>query len=265
MGMGMLTRGASGIAMVLALADMAGSGAADPPAASDPIRTAIDGDFRDNRARMVETIVSEVRLTGSWIGKTILDPRVLGVMSSVPRHEFVPARLASFAYLNRPLPVGFGQTVSQPYIVALMTDLVGIEKGDEVLLLGIGGGYHAAIIADLVGSVKVVDMQPRVAAAAMNRLIRLGYDNVTVANNDPYFGWQAEDRKFDAIIVRQATDFIPEALIRQLKPGGRIVVPVGNSAIEQELILGRKTADGRLVERSIMPVRFTRLPGGPRI
>ena len=262
--MSTLTRGTSGIAAILAFAVLTASATAEPTA-PDPFKTMAAGRFDDNRARMVEMIVSEVRLTGGWIGKTILDPRVLGVMARIPRHEFVPPKLASFAYLNRPLPVGFGQTVSQPYLVALMTDLARIEKGDDVLLLGMGGGYHAAIIADLVGSVKVVDMEPRVAAAAMNRLIRLGYDNVTVANHDPYFGWRDSQRKFDAIIVRQATDFIPEALIRQLKPGGRIVAPVGTSAAEQDLVLGRKTSDGRLIERSIMRVRFTRLPGGPRI
>ncbi len=265
--MGRLARGMAATTACLAIAATAANAAAEArPTAGETAGGGIAGGFKANRGKMVQTIVAETRLTSGWIGKSTLDQRVLNVMARVPRHAFVPPELASFAYLNRPLPVGFGQTVSQPYIVALMTDLAALEKGDEVLLLGIGGGYHAAIIAELVGGLSIVDIQPRVAAAAMNRLIRLGYqDKVRLANHDPYFGWRVDDRKFDAIIVRQATDFIPDALIRQLKPGGRIVAPVGASEDHQELILGRKAPDGRLVERSMMPVRFTRLPGSPRI
>ncbi len=265
--MGRLARAVAGTAAWLAITAMPGTAAADTePTGQETTGKVIQGGFKASRDRMVETIVTEIRLTSGWIGKASLDPRIIGVMSRVPRHAFVPPGLASLAYLNRPLPVGFGQTVSQPYIVALMTDLAAIEKGDNVLLLGIGGGYHAAVLVALAGRLNIVDIQPRVAAAAMNRLIRLGYDdNVRLANHDPYFGWRGEDRAFDAIIVRQAIDYIPDALIHQIKTGGRIVVPVGTSQARQELILGRKTPDGRLIERSIIPVRFTRLPGGPRI
>ena len=223
------------------------------------------GDFALRRARMVDTIVAETRLTRDWIGKSMLDQRILSVMRRIPRHEFVPQPLARFAYLNRPLPVGLGQTVSQPYIVALMTDLADIERGDKVLLVGIGGGYHAAIIERLAGSVSCIEMQPAVAKAAMARLRRLGHVGVRTRTGDPYYGWRGESNHFDAIIVRQAMDFIPRALVNQLKPGGRLVIPAGRSEIKQHLTVATKNAQGRVVERRVMPVRFTRMPGGPRI
>lgn len=224
-----------------------------------------DGDFASRRESMIRTIASEARLTGSWIGKDSLDARVLRVMGKVPRHEFVPPALVPYAYLNRPLPVGHGQTVSQPYIVALMTDLAEISRGDKVLLLGLGGGYHAAILERLAGEVHCVEMQPPVAAAALNRLTRLGYTKVKARTDDPYYGWRGDDARFDAIIARQAMDFIPRSLINQLKPGGRLVIPAGVSRERQFLTVVRKTADGSVSEKRVLPVRFTRLPGGPRI
>ena len=230
-----------------------------------PSPAAAQESFADRRAEMVKTIVSEVRMTRDWIGKSRLDPVILEVMDRVPRHEFVPQPLARYAYLNRPLPVGHGQTVSQPYIVALMTDLVRVKKGDNVLLVGIGGGYHAAILRELAGGVRCVEMQPKVAKAAMMRLSRLGYGNVVTQTGDPYYGWRGAGRHFDVIIVRQAMDFIPLSLVKQLKPGGRLVIPAGRSEHKQHLTLAEKAPDGRIIERRVMPVRFTRMPGGPRI
>ncbi len=217
------------------------------------------------RAEMIATVVAHARSTAHHTGRPTLDPRILRAMAALPRDAFLPAPLAPLAYLDRPLPVGHGQTVSQPFIVGLMTDCAEVGPGDDVLLLGIGGGYHAALLAELAATVRAVDIQPEVAAAAMNRLIHLGYDNVFIANHDPYFGWRVDLRRFDAIIVRQAIDFMPDGLVGQLAPGGRIVAPIGGAEAGQTLVLGRKTRDGRLVEQSILPVRFTRLPGGRRL
>jgi protein-L-isoaspartate(D-aspartate) O-methyltransferase len=194
-----------------------------------------------------------------------IDKRVIEVMRVVPRHEFVPPPLQPFAYLDRPLPVGHGQTVSQPFLVALMTDLAQVRSGDNVLLIGLGGGYDAAIIEELAGKVYCLEMEPVVAETAMNHLYRLGYKNVEVRNGDPYYGWRGGKETFDAIIVRQAMDFVPSALLAQLKPGGRIVIPTGTSDDGQDLTVAYRQTDGRVIERRVMPVRFTRLLGGDRL
>ena len=234
-------------------------------ASAGPVRAAENSEFAAKRETMIRNIVDAARLTRRWIGKPTLDPKVLGIMGKVPRHEFVPRPLVPYAYIDRPLQIGHGQTVSQPYIVALMTDLARIKRGDRVLLLGLGGGYHAAILERLAGKVYCVEMQTRVAEAALNRLLRLGYRNVEARNEDPYYGWGGGRASFDAIIVRQAMDFIPKALLNQLKPGGRLVIPAGVSRDQQFLTLAIKQADGRITERRVLPVRFTRMPGGPRI
>jgi protein-L-isoaspartate(D-aspartate) O-methyltransferase len=221
-------------------------------------------DYGTLRNAMVETIEAEVLQTRAWTGKSQIDKRVLDAMRSIPRHEFVPAQLQPYAYLNRPLPVGHGQTVSQPFIVALMADLAEVKSGDSVLLIGLGGGYDAAILERLAGKVHCLDMEPLVAEAALNHLLRLGHKNIEVRIDDPYYGWRGAGATFDAIIVRQAMDYIPAALTAQLKPGGRLVIPAGASE-EQELTVARKRADGSVVERRVMPVRFTRMPGGARL
>lgn len=221
-------------------------------------------DYQALRNSMVETIEAEVQQTREWTGRSQLDKRVIDAMRSIPRHEFVPPPLQPYAYLNRPLPVGYGQTVSQPFIVALMTDLAEVKTGDNVLLIGLGGGYDAAILERLAGKVHCLEMEPLVAEAALNHLLRLGHKNIEVRIDDPYYGWRGGNGTFDAIVVRQAMDYIPSALISQLRPGGRLVIPAG-SADEQELTVAQKRPDGRVVERRVMPVRFTRLPGGSRL
>jgi protein-L-isoaspartate(D-aspartate) O-methyltransferase len=221
-------------------------------------------DYQALRNSMVETIEAEVLQTREWTGKSQLDKRVIDAMRSIPRHEFVPSQLQPYAYLNRPLPVGHGQTVSQPFIVALMTDLAEVKTGDKVLLIGLGGGYDAAILERLAGKVHCLEMEPLVAEAALNHLLRLGHRNIEVRIDDPYYGWRGGNGTFDAIIVRQAMDYIPSALLAQLRPGGRLVIPAG-STDEQDLTVAQKRADGRVVERRVMPVRFTRLPGGSRL
>jgi len=224
-----------------------------------------DDRYATQRHFMIQEIVSTSSQAGDLTGRPTLDTHVLEIMDSVPRHEFVPEPLQRLAYLNRPLPIGHGQTVSQPYIVALMTDLARIGHDDTVMVLGIGGGYQAAIAARLAGNVRCVEMFEPVARGAVERLSRLGYDNVDVRVGDPYYGWRGGLETFDAIIVRQAMAFVPEALIDQLKRGGRLVMPLGTPDMGQFLTVIRKNADGTTAQHRILPVLFTQMPGGPRI
>jgi protein-L-isoaspartate(D-aspartate) O-methyltransferase len=179
----------------------------------------------------------------------------------VPRHEFVPAELVPNAYENRPLPIGHGQTISQPYIVALMTDLLAVRKGDRVLEIGTGSGYQAAILAELETSVHTIEIIEPLAASARARLARLGYRNVEVVVGDGYEGLAAS-APFDAIIVTAAAGHVPPPLVRQLKTGGRMVIPVGAPFMIQHLMLVEKRADGTVRSRQILPVRFVPLTGG---
>ncbi len=229
-----------------------------------PAESGSEADFAALRQYMVAEIEADARLTSSVTGKETLDARVMEVMGKVPRHAFVPEKLEPLAYLNQPLPIGHGQTVSQPYIVALMTDLARIGPDDKVLEIGIGGGYHAAVLAELAHTVYIVELIEPVAETAMERLVRLDYDNIETRVGDGYFGWQARG-PFDAVIMRQAVDHIPPPLINQLKPGGRLVIPVGPPLAVQQLTLVEKLADGRVKKTRILPVRFTTLPGGQRI
>jgi protein-L-isoaspartate(D-aspartate) O-methyltransferase len=213
------------------------------------------------RKALIREIEQDVRDTRDSIGRGALDPRVLKAMGTVPRHAFVPERLRDEAYENRPLPIGHGQTISQPYIVALMTDLVEPEPGDVVLEVGTGSGYQAAVLAGLVGSLYTVEIIPALAESARERLKRLGYDNVTVIRADGYYGWE-EAAPFDGIVVTAAASHIPPPLIRQLKPGGVMVIPVGGPFMVQELIRVTKDASGRTRSEHLLPVRFVPLTGG---
>ncbi len=186
---------------------------------------------------------------------TELDARVLDAMRRVPRHEFVPPELRAAAYRNRPLPIGEGQTISQPYIVALMTDLLRLQPGDRVLEIGTGCGYQAAVLAEIAGEVFSIEIVEPLARTAAQTLQRLGY-RVTTRIGDGYQGWP-EAAPFDAIIVTAAPEHIPHALIEQLKPGARMVIPVG--ALYQSLMLVTKNTDGTTFSEDIAPVRFVRL------
>lgn len=247
--------------VIVAFLGLAALGAATLSAT--PVST--QDDFAHLRKALIEEVVENFRDGEYYIGRVAADARILDAMGRVPRHEFVPAPLAPYAYLNRPLPVGHGQTESQPYIVALMTELAAVDARSDVLLVGIGGGYHAAILAELARSVQVIELNEEVEKAASERLRRFGYGQVKTRIGDPYFGWLGATTKFDAIIVRHAMDDVPAVLVRQLKPGGKLVIPVGRSPDSQDLILVEKAQDGTLKERRIMPVRFNRLPGGERI
>jgi len=190
-----------------------------------------------------------------------MDPRVMAVIAEVPRHEFVPEDQRPFAYENRPLPIGYGQTISQPYIVALMTDLLRPKAEDRVLEIGTGSGYQAAVLAKLVKTVYTIEIIAELGQQAAQRLQRLGYENVTVRTADGYFGWE-EEAPFDGIVVTAAADHIPPPLIRQLKPGGRMVIPVGSRFMVQQLVLVEKDAEGTTTTRQILPVLFVPLTGG---
>ena len=187
------------------------------------------------------------------------DPAVLAVMASVPRHEFVPEAYLDLAYNDHPLPIGYGQTISQPYIVALMTAVVEIEEGDKVLEIGTGSGYQAAVLAALQTDVYTIEIIPELATSAENHLIRLGYTNVHVQNKDGYFGWE-EEAPFDAIIVTAAPDHLPQALIQQLAEGGRLVIPIGPIGAVQTLWLFEKVA-GEVQAINLGPVKFVPLTG----
>jgi len=218
-------------------------------------------DFTALRAQMVEDIVATVQLTRHELGKSALDARVLQVLSTVPRHEFVPESERAHAYDDRPLPIGAGQTISQPYIVAIMTDLLDLKPDQIVFELGTGSGYQAAILAGLVKQVYTMEIIPTLGDRARQTLQRLGYDNVSVRVGDGYDGWE-EHAPFDAIIVTAATDHLPPPLIQQLKPGGRMILPVGSSFLTQQLLLVTKADDGTLRTRTILPVSFVPLIGG---
>jgi protein-L-isoaspartate(D-aspartate) O-methyltransferase len=189
-----------------------------------------------------------------------LDPKVLEALRAVPRHLFVPASLQSQAYANRPLGIGHEQTISQPYIVALMTDLLDLGKDDVVLEVGTGSGYQAAVLATLVRHVYSIEIVDALARQASETLREGGYANVTVRAGDGYAGWP-QHAPFDAIIVTAGAPRIPPRLIEQLKPGGRMVVPVGPPSSTQQLMLVEKRTDGRIRKRSLGPVAFVPLTG----
>jgi protein-L-isoaspartate(D-aspartate) O-methyltransferase len=221
--------------------------------------TAAD-EFAAERERMVQQIASNARETRADTGRRAFDARVMEVMAKVPRHAFIPADQLPYAYQNRPLPIGHGQTISQPYIVALMTDLARAEAGHKVLEVGTGSGYQAAVMAQLAGAVYSIEIVEPLGLAARQRLQALGYRNVEVRLGDGYHGWE-EHAPFDAILVTAAASHIPPPLIRQLKPGGRMVIPVGAAFMVQQLMLVEKNADGTVSTRQILPVAFVPLTG----
>jgi len=215
------------------------------------------------RQHMVLEIAAQTVLAGERIGKYNLDGRVMEVMGKVPRHEFVPVEIQPYAYLNRPLPIGFDKTISQPFIVALMTDMLEIRKEDVVLEIGTGLGYQAAVLAELAHKVYSVEIIEALAQQAAKRLSRAGYTNVEIKVANGSRGLP-EHAPYDKVMVTAAPDLIPPALINQLKPGGRMMIPAGLSD-NQQLILVEKNASGRLSTREILPVRFSQLEGAESI
>ena len=213
-------------------------------------------EYRKQREEMVRTQISN----GS---EAVRDPRVLDSMRNTPRHRFVPAELIANAYEDRPLPIGYGQTISQPYMVAKMTELLEPKREHRVLEIGTGSGYQAAVLSRLVAQVYSIEIIEPLGTAARRRLETLGYKNVEVRVGDGYFGWP-EKGPFDSIIVTAAANHIPPSLVEQLRPGGRMVIPVGNPFQTQMLMLVTKGDKGPhdLKVRSLMPVAFVPLVGG---
>ena len=214
----------------------------------------------DDYAALREVLVDEVRSYAGYAGDAPFSDEVLATLGRVERHKFVPPGEVRYAYENRPLPIGHGQTISQPYIVALMTDLLDPAESDVVLEVGTGSGYQAAVLAELVDHVYSIEIIEPLATSAGERLQRLGYDNVTTRLGDGYYGWEAH-APFDSIIVTAAASHVPPPLIEQLRPGGRMVIPVGGRFMTQLLLLLEKGDDGEIVTRQIGAVRFVPLTG----
>jgi protein-L-isoaspartate(D-aspartate) O-methyltransferase len=209
----------------------------------------------EQRGGMLEDIERTVRATRGNIGRSRLDDAVMSAMAAVPRHEFVPSQYRSLAYLNRPLPIGEGQTISQPYIVALMTDLASVDSDSSVLEIGTGSGYQAAVLAEIADHVYTIEIVEPLGRRAAATLERLGYGNVSVRIGDGYRGWP-EAAPFDAIIVTAAPEAVPEPLIEQLAPGGRLVIPVGSPGRAQSLRVLEKGAGGEITTREVLAVAF---------
>lgn len=206
--------------------------------------------FAVERKKMVET---------QLMTRDIIDENVLAVMSKVPRHEFVPASIIDEAYDDNPLPIGYGQTISQPYIVALMTQSLDLKDNYKVLEIGTGSGYQAAVLAELVENVYTIEIVKELAESASIRLKNLGYDNIKVKNADGYFGWE-EEAPFDAIIITAAVNHLPPPLLKQLKDNGKLIVPLGSTLRFQTLTLITKKGD-ELETEFITGVRFVPMAG----
>jgi protein-L-isoaspartate(D-aspartate) O-methyltransferase len=217
----------------------------------------------DARADLLAEIEQEMRETAQWTGRAALSPRVAAALAKVRREAFVTPGSEAAAYENRPLPIGHGQTISQPFVVALMTELADLQPEDTVLEVGTGSGYQAAILAELVRQVYSIEAIPELAARAAAALAGQGYTNVELRTGDGGLGWP-ERAPFDAIVVTAAAPEVPPALIEQLRPGGRIVIPVGPRHGDQELLLITKDAAGNVTRRSVLPVAFVPLTGGAR-
>ena len=214
--------------------------------------------YAAERARMVEHIAALTRETRFETGRATLSERVMSAMSKVPRHEFVPAWERASAYADRPLPIGHGQTISQPFIVALMTDLADIAPDHTVLEVGTGCGYQAAVLGELAKAVYTIEIVEPLGREAAERLKRLDYQNIKTKVGDGYQGWR-EHAPFDAIIVTAAPREVPQPLIDQLKPGGKLVVPVGGQIGGQSLVVLEKQPDGSIARREVLGVRFVPL------
>ena len=212
-------------------------------------------DYAALRRQMIESIAIHALHVGNAIGEQGLGNRVMEVMGRVARHEFVPAELRPHAYIDHPLPIGFGKTISQPFMVALMTDLLDVQASDSVLEIGTGLGYQAAVLADLAEQVYTVEIIGELALAARSRLEDLGYANVEVRLGDGSKGWP-EHAPFDKVIVTAAPELVPPSLITQLKPGGRMVVPAGLEG-DQRLMLVETDDAGNLKTREVLPVCFS--------
>lgn len=216
--------------------------------------------FAELRQRMVMEIASITAMVGDRIGKYNLDPDVLEVMGTVARHDFVPHEMQPYAYLDRPLPIGHDKTISQPFIVALMTDFLQVGNQDVVLEIGTGMGYQSAVLAALARKVYSIEIIEPLAVQAEQRLARAGYANVEIKIGNGSNGWP-EHAPFDRIIATAAPELIPPSLMHQLKPGGRMVIPAGLPDSQQLILVEKSAVSGKLATKEILPVRFSLLEG----
>lgn len=214
--------------------------------------------YAAQRKQMLDDIVRLTRETRLETGRAALSERVMAAMAKVPRHRFVPPREERSAYHDRPLAIGSGQTISQPFIVALMTDLMAVKPTDKVLEIGTGSGYQAAVLAELASAVYTIEIIESLGREAAERFQTIGYRNIVSKVGDGYQGW-AEHAPFDSIMVTAAARDIPQPLIDQLKPGGRLVIPVGSQSGAQTLYLIEKLPDGKIARREVLGVRFVPL------
>jgi protein-L-isoaspartate(D-aspartate) O-methyltransferase len=224
----------------------------------DDVVVAQQDPWAEARGAMVRTIQAHAALLPEAASTNGLSAKVLDVMGKVPRHEFVPERVEGQAYADAPLPIGYGQTISQPFIVALMTHLIRTSPDSTMLEIGTGSGYQAAVLSPLVKTVCTIEIIPGLGETAARRLKDLGYDNVQTRIGDGYFGWP-ECGPFDGILVTAAAGHVPPPLVKQLKPGGRMVIPVGSVFGPQFLTLVEKTAGGQITTRQLLPVQFVPL------
>lgn len=221
-----------------------------------------DAPFAALRATMIREILAHALFAREHTGKERFDQAVLEALEKVPRHDFVPAELRQYSYIDSPLPIGHGKTISQPFIIALMTDLLELKPEDKVLEIGTGLGYQAAVLAELSTKVYSVEIIEELAAEARIRLRRLDYNNIELKLGDGYYGWP-QHGPFDKIIVTAAPDLVPAPLLSQLKPGGRMVIPTGISEAQQ-LMLVVKDGAGKTSIREVLPVRFSIMELGER-
>ncbi len=227
---------------------------------SQTLASSMEERYMKKRQHMIQLIEQDVHQTSQYLDTEALDTKVLKAIATVPRHKFVTPDTIEQAYHNNPLPIGYGQTISQPYIVAIMTDLLKLTANDTVLEIGTGSGYQAAVLSELVHRVYSIEIIAPLGEQAELRFRELGYTNITTKIGDGYYGWQ-EQAPFDAIIVTAAASHIPHALIEQLKPGGKMIIPVGGNFTTQQLLLITKQPDGQLQTQQILPVRFVPLTG----
>lgn len=232
--------------------------AAQPrPLSEDPM---VDADFSTMRELMIREIMAHSAYVEERLGRSSLDDDVMAAVGRVPRHEFVPAELRPYAYLNTPLPIGHDKTISQPFIVALMTDLLKVEEGTTVLEIGTGLGYQSAVLSELGAKVYSMEIIEALGSRARRILDELGYSDVQIRIGNGTFGW-AKHAPFDRIIVTAAPDLIPPMLLQQLRPGGRMVIPTGLPD-SQTLLLAIKDESGRITTEEVLPVRFSTMETG---
>lgn len=223
----------------------------------------MNDDFEKARLRLIAEIEINARETENFTGRKRYSDRVMAALAKVPRHDFMDENLHKVAYSNRPQSIGFGQTISQPYIVAVMTDLLDLQPTDRVLEIGTGSGYQGAVLAQLATHVYSIETVKSLAEKSRKTLQNMGYRNISVRHGDGYLGWP-EEAPFDAIMVTAAPERIPQTLCDQLTPGGRLIVPVGRQFSPQMLKLGLKKDNGRVSFRSTLPVAFVPMVESPK-